>query len=234
MGWSIDIGVVSTHKYAIKESGDVVEIVDLPDGGLGLIVADGQGSGPAARLVARSTAAQAWSLLQQGVRPDGVAAAVSDALFSSKGGKVSVSLDVARIDRNGSIEIARLSTNVLLTWGDEGWRIRETSSEPAGRYDLQIPKLQSIVPGTTSAFVIITDGVADAGKSHGDTAPILMNIPDLGPDVTATTLAERTFADAMEREDGRPGDDMTVVACLLSRSQRDQRVERRSLHREVR
>ncbi|CAN5390839.1 hypothetical protein BH09CHL1_BH09CHL1_36210 [soil metagenome] len=234
MGWSIDIGVVSTHKYAIKESGDVVEIVDLPDGGLGLIVADGQGSGPAARLVARSTAAQAWSLLQQGVRPDGVAAAVSDALFSSKGGKVSVSLDVARIDRNGAIEIARLSTNVLLSWGDDRWQVLETSSEPAGRYDLQIPKLQSIAPGSRCAFVIVTDGVADAGKTQGDSSSFLEFVPEFDPELTATMIAERTFADALTREKGRPGDDMTVVACLLSRSQRDQRVERRTLHRDVR
>jgi serine phosphatase RsbU (regulator of sigma subunit) len=234
MGWSIDIGVVSTHKYAIKESGDVVEIVDLPDGGLGLVVADGQGSGPAARLVARSTAAQAWSLLQQGVRPDGVAAAVSDALFSSKGGKVSVSLDVARIDRNGSIEIARLSTNVLLTWSDDRWQVLKTSSEPAGRYDLQIPKLQSIAPGGGCAFVIITDGVADAGRTHGGAKTIHDFVPDFDPGLTATLIAERTFDDALARENGRPGDDMTVVVCLLNRSQRDQRVERRSLHREVR
>lgn len=212
----------------------MVEIVDLPDGGLGLIVADGQGSGPAARLVARSTAAQAWSLLQQGVRPDGVAAAVSDTLFSSKGGKVSVSLDVARIDSNGSIEIARLSTNVLLTWREDHWQVLETSSEPAGRYNLQIPKLQSIAPGGRCAFIIITDGVAEAGRTHGEAKSFLDFVPEFDPELTATVIAERIFDDALASENGRPGDDMTVVACLLNRSQRDQRVERRSLCRDVR
>lgn len=234
MGWSIDIGVVSTHKYAIKESGDVVEIVDLPDGGVGLIVADGQGSGPAARLVARSASAQAWTLLQQGVRPDGVAAAVSDTLFSGRGGKVSVSLDVARIDRHGAIEIARLSTNVLIVWNEDRWQILGTTSEPAGRYDLQIPKLQSLEPGNRCSFLLVTDGVAGAGRAFTETDLLTQRIPRLDAEMTAAKLAETTFFDAVSRESGRPGDDMTVVACLLTRSQSDQRIERRSLQRDVR
>lgn len=234
MGWSIDIAVTTTHKYAIKESGDVVEIVDLPDGGAALIVADGQGSGAAGRSVARSATLQAWSLLQQGVRPDAVVSAVSDAIFYARGGKVSVSLDVARIERSGVIEIARLSTNSLLLWQGEHWTLRGPAAEPAGRYDRQLPMVQLEESGEVRGFLVVTDGVTGAGGRFEESGGLAKQAPVLAADSTASLLAETVFETALERDNGRPGDDMTVAACVLRRSQIDQRIERRSFQRDVR
>ena len=53
MGFRYDIAIRSTHKYAVRASGDVARIVDRPDGGVALLVIDGQGSGPSARAAAR-------------------------------------------------------------------------------------------------------------------------------------------------------------------------------------
>jgi hypothetical protein len=234
MGWSIDIAVATTHKYAIKESGDVVEIVDLPDGGVALIVADGQGSGPSARSVARSATLQAWSLLQQGVRPEAVVGAVSDAIFYARGGKVSVSLDIARVDREGTVDIARLSTNSLLLWLGERWTLRGPTAEPAGRYDRQLPSLQLERSGDVRAFLVMTDGVTGAGGRFDESKGITERAPLLADDSSAELLAETVFDEALKRDNGRPGDDMTVAACVLRRSQVDQRIERRTFQRDVR
>lgn len=234
MGWSIDISVATTHKYAIKESGDIVEIVDLPDGGVGLIVADAQGSGAAARAAARSATLQSWSLLQQGVRPEAVVTAASDAIFNTRGGKVSVSLDIVRIDRDGTIEIARLSTNSVLIWLGERWTLRGPTPDPAGRYDRQLPSLQFERSGEVRAVLVMTDGITGAGGRFGIPDALADRTPPIREDSTASALADAVFTDAMERDQGRPGDDMSVAACVLRRSQVDQRIERRSMKRDVR
>ena len=49
MPLKIDVAVVKTNKYASRESGDTVEIVERPGGGISVIMADGQGSGRAAK-----------------------------------------------------------------------------------------------------------------------------------------------------------------------------------------
>jgi hypothetical protein len=234
MGWSIDIAVATTHKYAIKESGDVVEIADLPDGGVALVIADGQGSGPSARSMARLATAQAWSLLQQGARAEIAAAAVSDAIFHARGGKVSVSLDIACIDRGGAVEIARLSTNSLLVWQEERWTEHGPTIDPAGRYDRQRPLMHGLEVGHACSFLVLTDGITGSGDRFASDRALIDRVPPLADDTTAALLAESVFADALERDRGRPGDDMTVAACVLRRSQIDQRMERRTFQRDVR
>ncbi len=44
MPLKIDVAVAKTNKYASRESGDTVEIVERPGGGISVILADGQGS----------------------------------------------------------------------------------------------------------------------------------------------------------------------------------------------
>ena len=70
MPLKIDVAVVKTNKYASRESGDTVEIVERPGGGISVIMADGQGSGRAA----------------------------NDFLFAMRNGQVSATLDILSVD----------------------------------------------------------------------------------------------------------------------------------------
>jgi hypothetical protein len=234
MGWSLDIGMVSTHKYAVKDSGDTVEIAELPDGGAGIVIVDGQGSGPAARTLARSAVRQAWSLLHQGVRASAVAAVISDALYHEKGGKVSVSIDVVCIDRLGGFDIARMSTNRLVLLESRGWTELTTAAEPAARLARQQPDCATFAPDRISGLVLVTDGILGAGERFGGAGSVLDSLADASVESGASVVAEAVFASAFDKDRQRPNDDMTVVACLLSKSQVDQRIEHRSLKRNVR
>ena len=61
MGILIEAAVAKTNKYASRESGDTVEIVERPTGGISVIVADGQGSGRAAKALSLLVTARAVS-----------------------------------------------------------------------------------------------------------------------------------------------------------------------------
>lgn len=234
MGWSFDIAVTTTHKYAVRDSGDVIEIVETPDGGLGIVVADGQGSGSSARLLARSVAQRAALLLSEGTRPQAVVQAACDTLFAERAGKVSVSLDVIRGARTGEFEIARASTNQLILQAHGEWRGESSAEEPAGRQIRQEPGLICLPTGAFDALLIVTDGVAGAGERFGSGESFLERLPAIDPGITAESLADAVFAQAMALDHGRPNDDMSVIAVLLAAGQEDQRIERRRIRRSVR
>ena len=45
----IQIAVAKTNKYASMESGDTLEVVERPNGGLSVVLSDGQTSGKGAK-----------------------------------------------------------------------------------------------------------------------------------------------------------------------------------------
>src|SRR3954453_21768062 len=78
MPLKIDVAVVKTNKYASRESGDTVEIVERPGGGISVIMADGQGSGRAAKSLSLLVTAKVSTLFKEGVRDGGSARAATD------------------------------------------------------------------------------------------------------------------------------------------------------------
>ena len=59
----IQVAAAKTAKYATSESGDTLEIVERPRGGLSLVLADGQRSGKAAKAISNIVARKAIALL---------------------------------------------------------------------------------------------------------------------------------------------------------------------------
>ena len=47
----IQIGIAKINKYASSESGDTLEVVERPNGGLSVVLADGQTSGRGAKVI---------------------------------------------------------------------------------------------------------------------------------------------------------------------------------------
>ena len=50
-GMEIQIAVAKTNKYAVSESGDTLETVERPNGGMSVVLADGQTSGRGAKAI---------------------------------------------------------------------------------------------------------------------------------------------------------------------------------------
>jgi len=225
MGWKIDISSAATHKYAVSKSGDVIDIVERPGGGYGVILADGQGSGPAGRAIARMVASQAGRLLQDGVRAEVAAMAASDALMHARSGQVSAGLDVVTVDPAASIEIARFSSNLIAVGRGDIWNALLRTGEPAGRLANQSPEIESIPICDGLAIVLVTDGVAQAGSRFGVSFELLKQLPSISVGLNPAELSRSVLAAAMEADRGRPQDDQSVVAIMISSSESDQRVQ---------
>ena len=94
----VRVAMAKTHKYAVSESGDTLELTERPKGGFSLILADGQGSGRAAKQNSNLVVAKAVAMIGEGARDGAVARAVHDVLFAARDGRVSAELLIVSAD----------------------------------------------------------------------------------------------------------------------------------------
>ena len=87
MAFEVQVAVAKTHKYANRESGDTVELVERPTGGFSVVLVDGQGSGQAAKTLSLLVSAKAVAMLKDGARDGVVARAVHDYLHAFRRGR---------------------------------------------------------------------------------------------------------------------------------------------------
>jgi hypothetical protein len=117
-GMEIQIAVAKINKYAVSESGDTLEVVERPTGGISVVLADGQTSGRGAKAVSQLVVRKVIGLIAEGVRDGAAARAASDALFADKSGKVTCTLNIAlclpgTIPRPCSFAAANRSTRIM-------------------------------------------------------------------------------------------------------------------------
>jgi serine phosphatase RsbU (regulator of sigma subunit) len=215
---TIELAVAKTHKYASRESGDTVEIIERPRGGFSTVIADGQGSGTGAKALSLLVAGRAVGLLNEGVRDGAAARATHDFLFAHRGGKVSAALDIVSVDLSTKSVLFTRNSEVPMILVQEGAaREVDDSGGRIGLYHHTRPRVLEFPCDQGLGAVIVTDGVSGAG-SKSKTEPF---------DLAGTTgehfrrggtpqeIADRILADAIEFDGGRPTDDMTVLVLML-------------------
>src|SRR5512139_1842745 len=94
----LEIAVAKIRKYATSSSGDTVEVVERPQGGVSAVLADGQSSGKGAKTISSLVVRKVITLLAEGVRDGAAARAASDSLFTERSGKVSSTLNILSVD----------------------------------------------------------------------------------------------------------------------------------------
>lgn len=215
---TVDVGFAKTEKYASRESGDTVELVERPGGGFSMVMIDGQGSGKAAKTLSLLLSAKAVGLIKDGVRDGAVARATHDHLFAFRHGRVSATFDLLSVDmKTKTIVVTRnAEAPLLLMQGDES-RVIPVASGPIGRYQWTRPEVMEIPlePGVTIAM--FTDGIPHSGRrgqlpgvDFGALARSTMTV-----ERTATEVADVILAYALKRDTDRPGDDMAVVVLTI-------------------
>ncbi len=221
----LQIGVAKVGKYATSESGDTLEMVERPHGGLSLVLVDGQRSGRAAKRISNVVARKAISLLAEGVRDGAAARAAHDYLRTYRRGKVSATLNIVSLDLSTrTIVISRNSHCPVLVVDEDGLRTLDESSQAIGVYPWTKPIISELPVAANTWVIVFTDGVLDAGHRFGtslDVAGLVATFISQGAS-NAPALADTILAHAVELDHGRPQDDMSVlVLAILPREQVD-------------
>ena len=212
----VQIAVAKTNKYASRESGDTVEVVERPHGGFSVVLADGQGSGRSAKNISHLVTTKAVSMIKDGVRDGAVARSVHDYLFAYRGGKVSATLVILSVDLvSRTLVLSRNShCPVLLSRrGDDGIEVIDAPANPIGIYAMTKPVITELPLEAHTFAVTYSDGLMEAGRR--DSHPI--DVPTLVSDFlrheppTARTLADHLLERALVLDANRPSDDMTAL-----------------------
>lgn len=217
MPLKIDVAVVKTNKYASRESGDTVEIVERPSGGISVIMADGQGSGRAAKTLSLLVTAKVSALLKEGVRDGASARAANDFLFAMRNGQVSATLDILSVDlKTGTIVITRNSETACYIRTAEGSEVSAGAERPLGIYPRTRPWAAEIPVGPGVRVILVSDGVTNSGRRTGMPPIDLKAISEnAGPQASAADIADLALGEAIARDGRKPADDMSVVALTL-------------------
>ncbi len=218
MALTIDVGFAKTEKYASRESGDTVELVERPGGGFSIVMIDGQGSGKAAKTLSLLLSSKAVGLIKEGVRDGAVARATHDHLYAFRHGRVSATFDLLSVDMlTKTIVVSRNAESPMLVSDQQGPRAVIEDSGPIGRYQRTRPSVVQFPVEAGTRIALFTDGIPHSGRRRGlepiDFGELATNV--LTRDVSSDELASEILESAIERDDGRPNDDMAVIVLSI-------------------
>ena len=225
MNVEIQIAVAKANKYLSNESGDTLEVVERPTGGVSIVLADGRSSGKKAKAISIMVVHRVIGLLAEGVRDDAAAAAVSDQLFSERSGETTVFLNILSVDL--------LTKTMIMTCNNPSpiYIIRDNRTEfmsgdgtPIGVSHNIRPSIFEIPLEAGTTVVLYTDGLLQAGKQYSqnlDIHTILESLLD-EQEPTAQNIADTLLAEAIRLDQGRPNDDMSIVILRVVSGATDQ------------
>ncbi len=228
-GLELQLASAKINKYASSESGDTVEIIERPHGGVSVVIADGQRSGRSAKIISNLVVQKAISLLAEGVRDGAVARATHDYLLTLRGGKVSAEMEILSVDLISNTVVVSRNARcpVVVRRGTEvSWLDGE--ADAIGIYRNTKPSISELDFEANLTILAFTDGVWSAGTVAGNRIdlPALLALHD--PDFTAPAdvLADAILAEALRLDSGRPRDDATVLVLKLHRQERHDAIRR--------
>jgi serine phosphatase RsbU (regulator of sigma subunit) len=221
----ISVAVAKTSKYAISESGDTLEVVERPNGGVSVVLADGQSSGRGAKAISSMVVRKVISLLAEGVRDGAAARAASDYLFTERNGKVTACLNILSADlQTGTLVIARNNPTPVFVAARDKIECLSAESKPIGTSRNIKPAISEIPLEAGITVVMYTDGVYYAGDRYGQQLDVCTMLNSLleDQDPPAQMIADTLLNHAIRMDQGRPNDDMSIVALKVLAQETDQ------------
>src|SRR5512134_893070 len=206
----LDVAVAKTRKYATPESGDTIEMIERPNGGLSFVVVDGQRSGRSAKAISNIVARKAVALLAEGVRDGAAARAAHDYLYTHRSGKVSATLNIVSVDlESRTLVLSRNNHCPALVSLNGDLKIFDEPSQPVGVQRGTKPIIHELPLAPETTVVIFTDGLTSAGERKGYPLDVPGLVRELiGRQLTAEALAQTLLNQALIADDQRPADDI--------------------------
>lgn len=218
----IEIGVAKVGKYAVGESGDSVEVVERPRGGLSVVIVDGQGHGRAAKRLSHQVAGKAAGLIGDGARDGAVMRTMNDFLYALRDGRVSATITILTADLEAqSLVVSRNSNCPVVIGYADGSHCLDQEAMPIGTHRQNRPSVSHYPLFPETNLIGFTDGVVHAGRYGGASQFSLEPVYRLAVDesTAAQAKADAILDLALRAERLQPKDDMVVA--VLSVGNRD-------------
>jgi serine phosphatase RsbU (regulator of sigma subunit) len=221
----VRVAVAKISKYATSSSGDTVEVVERPQGGVSVVLADGQSSGKGAKTISTLVVRKVITLLAEGVRDGAAARAASDSLFTERSGKVSATLNILSVDyQTRTLVVTRNNPAPAILAHQDQIKWLNENSIPIGLYRDTRPVISEVPLEAGLTAIAFSDGLVHAGERYGQSLDILTCLQSLleeespSPQLVADTLLEH----AMRLDHQRPVDDISIVVMSVLKQTGDE------------
>ncbi len=214
----VRIGVAKLPKFDYRKSGDSLEVVERPRGGISVVFADGQGSGVAAKRVSRMVVSKAVSLVADGARDGAVARAVHDYLHAQKEGKVTSTLVIVSVDAaSGSLVVSRNGGPAVVVALTGAEMVLDNQCPAIGAGRMVRPSVTQIPIEEGLVLVAATDGITAAGKRSGRSFALrdVFETIRMMDKADTDALSDAILRQAVELDGRKPEGDMTVMALSI-------------------
>lgn len=219
----VDAAAAKIGKYATKESGDTLEMVERPHGGLSFVLTDGQRSGRSAKRISNIATRKAIALLAEGAR-DGVAArAAHDYLFSVRGGQVRADLQLLSVDlETRTLVISRNTDCPAVLLEGNTLTLLDEPAQPIGIYRRTRPIIVEEPLKPALGAVLFTDGFLNAGRRFDHSLDLLAELraalggAERENRPPAQDIADRLLARALELDGGFARDDISILVLRIT------------------
>lgn len=223
--------VAKVSKYATSESGDTLETIERPSGGISFVLADGQRSGRSAKAISNMVARKAIQLLSEGVRDGAAARAAHDYLYAQRNGKVSATLNILSLDLVSKTFVISRNNDapVFVYTAEEQHRLLNEPSKCVGVNRNVKPNITELPLRVGTVIVIFTDGLRHAGSLSGhlgyDPYPTFVQLIEQGI-FTPRTIANTLLTEAVAADNGRPKDDISLLVTAVLPTEIDATIRR--------
>ncbi|KAA3658198.1 MAG: serine/threonine-protein phosphatase [Chloroflexi bacterium] len=222
----IQFAAAKVSKWATGESGDTLEMIERPQGGMSFVLVDGQRSGRSAKAISNLVARKAIQLLAEGIRDGAAARAANDYLFTHRKGKVSATLNILSVDAvTKTFVLSRNNdTPVIIYTKEDGLYLLNKPSRSVGVHRNTKPDITEIAVKPHMIIVVFTDGLRHAGSLSGrenyDPIAATQRMINQGT-YDARIIADTLLEEAYELDQCRPKDDISVLVVTTHPEQKD-------------
>jgi serine phosphatase RsbU (regulator of sigma subunit) len=225
------IAVAKIDKYGTSKSGDTVEMIERPNGGISVVLADGQSNQVDNKTISTMVTHRVIGHLSEGVRDGAAIRATSRTIFTEHGGAVTANLNVLSADLQSNTVLLSRNNPVPVFLISEGKvDCLDADSEAIGTSPDITPTIVELPIRAGMTVILFTDGVYNAGLDNDQSMDICTTIGAMieEQEPTPQEIADFLLRHAIRLDEGRPRDDMSVIVLSVSTRSSD-RIRRMNL-----
>jgi serine phosphatase RsbU (regulator of sigma subunit) len=214
----IQVAVAKRDKFFPQGSGDTLEIIERPNGGISLVMADGKLDHVDSKLVSNKVVHRVINLISEGMHDGNAVRSAGAMLFHDFSGKATSSLVIISCDLDSeTIVITDLCKAPVAIYQDDHLTFLSSDNLLLGEKEHTDPTITQIPILPDTSVIMFTEGIMDAGCSYG----LFMDMPtsfgalfeDQEP--SASEIAEYLLSQAVGLDQGEPKNDMCVAVLQV-------------------
>lgn len=220
----IQFAASKVDKFNLAGSGDTIEVVERPNGGLSIAMASGYQNGKSSKMVSFSVVKKIIAFIADGVRDGAAARAASDALFTQYNGKSQAALIVFSADFQTQTLVFSCNSTAPVFLHREGQVEKLTTESTLIGTGLDVrPSITEIPiePGMT--IIAPSMGMMNAGSVNGHKIDFVSSINSImeTEHPSPKVIADSLIGLGIRMDNNEPHEDMSVLVFSVQSRGKD-------------